>query len=61
MRGELAIWFWLAWSAFALLFPHTAALDFLEDASVVRWMAIPLFIACALMLLDGYKIIRISI
>lgn len=61
MRGVFTCWLLLAMSTFGLLFPHLAARDFLEDASVVRWMAVPLFLFSAFMLADYYNIVRISV
>jgi hypothetical protein len=51
-RGYFAIWFWFVFGLVGSFFPHVLAKDWLDEPSVVRWIAVPLLIACGFLLAD---------
>lgn len=54
MRGLLTWWLAFALSVAGTLFPHLFARDFLDDANIVRWIAVPLLLVSATILADHY-------
>ena len=53
-RGYLAIWFWFLFGIAGTLFPHLLASQFLDEPSVVRWIAVPMLFACGFLLADHH-------
>ena len=53
-RGLLSIWFWFVFGVAGTFFPHLLARDFLDEPSVVRWIAVPMMLSCGVLLADYY-------
>ena len=53
-RGLVTFWLLFIFGIVGTLFPHLLAADFLDDPSVVRWLAVPLLIGSSVMLSDYY-------
>ena len=53
-RGPGLYWMIACMSGFAMLFPDLLAHGFLDDRRIVRWIAIPLFLASTTVLVGFY-------
>lgn len=53
-RGLVLWWLAFAFGVAGTFFPHGLARDFLDDAGIVRWIAIPILLVSAAMLASYY-------
>jgi hypothetical protein len=54
MRGLLTWWLAFAFGVAGTFFPHLLARDFLDDAGIVRWIAVPVLLVSAALLASHY-------
>lgn len=53
-RGYFIVLFWFVFGLAGTVFPHLLAGQFLDEPSVVRWIAVPMMIVCGFMLADHH-------
>ena len=51
-RGYFTMWIGFAFGVVGTLFPHLLAHHWLDEPSIVRWMAVPMLFACGFLLAD---------